>query len=97
MSIIDKHPAPWRYDNNTGSILDSKGALVVSEIWMGSQGPEDDNGMPTEDTSTEVMRLVLAAPELLAALKGVLELDDVSDCDASVANARALIARIEKP
>ena len=35
--------------------------------------------------------------ELLAALKALLEMDDVSDCDERVAAARALIARIEKP
>jgi hypothetical protein len=91
MSIVNKHPAPWtpmRHGPEC-TAYDANGVLVC-EIGDGEPDRED------------LQRLILAAPELLAALKDVLEnpvdTDDPEPFGAgadAATDARALIARIE--
>lgn len=60
MSILDKHPAPWRHE--CGEILNAKREdtdepwrnVVSKQVW---------------DIDPDALPLILAAPELLAALK----------------------------
>lgn len=103
-SILDKHPGPWRVvgdddvDMNEGwepgDIVDGDGKIVV---WSdGNMGKEDIDGKHACSDS-EAMRLILAAPELLAALKYVLDHPPGTHYGSMGAeHARALIDRIEK-
>lgn len=92
MSIFDKHPAPWTIPPKSdegaiaGDVFDANGMQVI----FGVEAFCDDHSK----------RLVLAAPELLAALKDVH--DDCPDTKDEAtwkserrAEALALISRIE--
>jgi hypothetical protein len=89
MSIVNKHPAPWRLTPNGTSIVD--GTCKIGDECF-------DEGHIVTVTSSEdlrfsngdVKRLILAAPELLAALKAVLGGEP-----GARTPAHALIARIE--
>lgn len=91
MSVLDRHPGPWRLGSpQPGStmVIDSAGVELVK----GTTDPISE----VEDlrfASPEVERIILAAPELLAALKGIVAIAD-RDTVPFVA-ARAIIARIE--
>jgi hypothetical protein len=84
MSILDKYPAPWvpmRHGPEC-TAYDAAGTLVC-EIGDGELGRED------------LQRLILAAPDLLAALGSVLGVIGTSTADEPIEAACALIARIE--
>lgn len=91
MSILDKHPSPWRQseplpeDNGRPQLLfDGNDDPVVGvyhceqPLWIADEGTK---------------RLILAAPELLAALK---EMVDHGENMRLRLKAEALIERIEK-
>lgn len=89
MSILDKRPAPWRTDHGqwivqreTGTpIVDANGEMVCATF---------------EDETEAHHRLIVAAPELLAALKcQVLARRDEGAESAGLRESEALIARIE--
>jgi hypothetical protein len=81
VSILDKHPAPWTMETKrdegakAGDVFNANGVHVV----LGIESFWDEGAK----------RLILAAPELLAALKRVEEYGRLDE------DARALIARIE--
>jgi hypothetical protein len=81
VSIIDKHPAPWKETN--GGITDARKHTVGAVFNV--QG------------NLELKRLILAAPEMLAALKACVEHLVSEDRKGAnvVSNAESLIARIE--
>jgi hypothetical protein len=74
VNILDKHPAPWKETN--GGITDARKHTVGAVFNV--QG------------NLELKRLILAAPELLAALKAVLGGEP-----GARTPAHAIIARIE--
>ena len=80
-----KHPGPWR-EIDDGVVVDANGEEIIS----GGLG-EENRGI---DAFQDVMRLILAAPELLDALKAVCDHMGVEDTEAGQ-DALALIARIE--
>lgn len=79
MTILDKHPAPWAFDEEIHQLEDANGIVIAIELYP------------------PLAPLILAAPELLAALKEAVVLikREVADRDAVVIPAEALIARIE--
>lgn len=97
MSILDKHPAPWRHREEFGDILDANGEIVATA----------ENGCGLNLMAA--YRLILAAPELLAALNacpwlprnetrlpnGMIVPGDYKKTSAWLDAAEALIARIE--
>lgn len=93
-SILDKHPAPWTQSTpqscDSGRpqcLCDANGDAVVS-VYRCEQ--------PLEFPDEETKRLILAAPELLAALKcQVLARRDEGTESAGLRGAEALIARVE--
>lgn len=93
-TVETKHPAPWTLDRATGLVTDAKGATVVRELYPGTQGPQDAEGMPVEDTSEAVVRLILAAPELLNLVRLFAFVHPARHEEVSE-KARALIARLE--
>lgn len=115
MSILDKHPWPWTIARETkvvdgdrvdpGDVVDSNGHVVVfgNGNKPFSESKDGDNDLFTTDLAE---RLILAAPELLAALKEIRDsharafegYPDAMDLnwDAWRAKADAIIDRIEK-
>lgn len=92
MSILYKHPVPWTcVDDGAGDVLhflDAGGAAVIE-----SSGDDGGSWICVDD---DVKRLILAAPELLAALKMACEYYHGSDGDIDLREKhKALIARIE--
>jgi hypothetical protein len=86
VNVLDKHPWPWRYDDEHQHLFDAND-IVIS------------NGV-----HPPVAPLLLAAPELLAMLKELLDHPDLDAskyceiCEVSRSQflrARALIARME--
>lgn len=102
MSILDRHPAPWTLTippSKTGYcegkyIIDATGACVASgETVEVDSGGEIPAGI---DVESAALPLILAAPELLAALGSATEaLHGYSGPTAMTASLFALIARIE--
>lgn len=95
MSILDKHPAPWKFatiqrieDANGREVLTAQGPISVGSF------------VGTFEENQATQRLILAAPVLLTALK-----DAYDDCPSTKdeatwkserrTEALALIARIE--
>ena len=80
-----KHPGPWkRGDSDDGtwfSVVDASGGIVSDDF----------------NCDQEAEALILAAPELLEALKSALKLihQEVAERDHVEIPIRALIARIE--
>jgi hypothetical protein len=115
VSILDKHPAPWAIkakSEETGEtgycegkfVFDGNGVYVAGgEVVEFDSGGEVEAGV--EFTDDGVKRLILAAPELLAALRGcyaVLRRHTMTHAGRSDVEARkeweraeALIARID--
>lgn len=89
-----RHPAPWKHDRDTLQVTDANGATVVNELYPGTQGPEDADGVPTEDTSKAVVRLLLAAPELLNLCRGFAWVHPARHEEMAM-RARELVARID--
>ena len=101
MAILDKHPAPWMIavpKESTGycagkTIVDAHGGHIAGgEVVETDEGGEIEAGVEITLEGAPG-RLLLAAPELLAALKGVI-LEADRNTDRFMA-AKALIARIE--
>jgi hypothetical protein len=84
MSNTQHTPGPWRYDyelDYCGEIIASNGTSICSF---------------TDEPSTNDARLIAAAPELLEALQGMLDLlEDTSELSRKLAvmDARAAIAK----
>jgi hypothetical protein len=98
MSILDKYPPPWTERDSDDHVEASNGESVT--------GMFDDVSLCTI-VQDDAKPLILAAPELLAALKAVAKLGDEGKYETSdggqlcedyeIISARALIDRIEKP
>lgn len=88
MSILDKHPAPWRHRDEYGDIVDADGAIVATA--------ENGCGLNLKEAAS----LILAAPELLTIVKNFVQLEDEAarlfgNRSHLLDGTRALIARIE--
>ena len=94
MSILDKYPPPWT--ENGDDVIAANGEKVIR-----TYGDVGLDWLAYDDTKP----LVLAAPELLAALRALYEAADMMVDEMrfgfvppkAIDEARALIARIEKP
>jgi hypothetical protein len=97
MSILDKHPAPWTW-GIWAEILDVNKLRVIH-----AEHGDDDPELITSGEGAK--RLILAAPELLAALRGcyaalrrhTMTHEGRADVEARAEweRAESLIARIE--
>lgn len=67
MSVLDLHPAPWRYED--GCVVADDGSHVVSGGCVGTDNAD-------ASINEECLSLILSAPELLAALKRIVATDD---------------------
>ena len=93
------HPGPWKLD--CGQVLDANGRILIDEAMDGAEPAG------IRFSSSEIERLVLAAPQLLEALKAVVELSNMlafivdegqpeEEESVLLEAAHWLIARIEK-
>ena len=109
MSILDKHPAPWRWDRQTDGgrhvVMDALGADVITVK------PDRERCDDSVDFANDgIKAIIIAAPELLAVLKScqvaladAIETaceagaygEDITKAQAARDAAGSLIARIE--
>lgn len=75
MSILDKHPAPWKYTD--GAIYDGRGKCVLSSDYVEIEGSGEVQ--PDLEIETSLERLILAAPILFECVKAFVSEDEPRD------------------
>jgi hypothetical protein len=106
MSEVKFTPGPWHVHDNTGvsengniigtyDIKNSKDSTGEGVFWIGDTKPYDCSGFTDKATAAANAKLIAAAPDLLDALKELLECDYTSGTHLYSAQAKAKAA-IEK-